>query len=128
VDTRKKIKNPADVHRMLAHGAWTIVSGEFDPLTCTIAEQLESLKPRDHSLLVIVRTSGDQLLDANARAIIMAGLRTVDAVLVQNAEDRALRVSDRPGAVLIDFTATDRRTRQMFEEVVLSRDLPVTRV
>jgi hypothetical protein len=128
VDTRQKIKSPADMDRMLVEGSWTIVSGEFDPLTCAIAEQLESLKPEGSRLLAIVRTSPEQLLDANARAIMMAGLRSVDAVLVQNADDRTLRLSDHAGATFIDFTAADRCARQKFEQIVLSRDSSVTQV
>lgn len=112
---------------MLAEGAWTIVSGEFDPLTCTMAGQIEKLKREGSRLLVMVRTNANELLDANARAIVMAGLRSVDAVFVQNADGRALSVPDHANVTVIDFTVTDRRTRQIFEELVLSREQHVTR-
>jgi bifunctional ADP-heptose synthase (sugar kinase/adenylyltransferase) len=77
VDTRSKILS-IDQARQI-QGA-VIVSGYFDPMTREHAERLAQLKQPGRPLLVLIATPPRPILPAEARAILVAGLRTVDYV------------------------------------------------
>lgn len=79
MDTRTKILSNQDARRLAgAH----IVSGYFDPITRAHAERLGALQLPGRPLLVLVATPPNAILPAEARAILVAGLRCVDYVTV----------------------------------------------
>ena len=79
MDTRTKIVS-ADKAAELAQSGATVVSGYFDPLIASLAEELADLKRPEAPLLVLVRSSGNPILPARARAELVAALAVVDYV------------------------------------------------
>ena len=79
MDTRTKIVDAAQAARIAQAGA-TVVSGHFDPMVASHAEQLASLKHDAKPLLVLITTPADPILPALARAQLVAGLAVVDFV------------------------------------------------
>ena len=79
MDTREKIIDAAQAARIAQDGA-VVVSGYFDPMTAGLAERLVQLKQNGKLLLVLIRTPGDAILPARARAQLVAALRVVDVV------------------------------------------------
>lgn len=59
----------------------TLVSGYFDPLLASHAARLKELKRDGVPLIVLIATSRDSILPAQARAELVAGLRVVDYVV-----------------------------------------------
>jgi glycerol-3-phosphate cytidylyltransferase-like family protein len=83
VDTRTKVKTAlagADVMRP-APGEWVVVTGYFDPVLAEHAESLAAIK-QDRKLCVVVLDSNDALMEARARAEVLAGLAVTDLVLL----------------------------------------------
>ena len=78
MDTRTKIVDAVAAARIAASGA-KVVSGYFDPLIASHAEQLARLKD-GATLLVLIATPENAILPAAARAELVAGLRAVDYV------------------------------------------------
>lgn len=83
MDTRRKIIRDAAAWQPPA-GA-VCAAGPFDPVLSQHAAQLEQLKGDAPSLVVYVTEPPDPLLPAEARAELVAALRTVDAVLFSSA-------------------------------------------
>lgn len=79
MDTRTKIVDAAQAARIAQAGA-TVVSGHFDPMVASHAEQLASLKQNGKPLLILIATPADPILPALARAQLVAGLAAVDFV------------------------------------------------
>ena len=79
MDTRSKIVSPERVDDLARSGA-TLVSGSFDPLVAALAEQLATLKRQGEPLVVLIRSTGNPILPARARAELVAALATVDFV------------------------------------------------
>lgn len=79
MDTRNKIVTEAEAARAAAGGA-TVVSGYFDPLVASHAEQLAELK-KNSPLIVVIATPERPILPARARAELVASLRIVDFVV-----------------------------------------------
>jgi hypothetical protein len=79
VDTRTKIVTAAEAERLAASGA-TVVSGYFDPLMASQAQRLSELKRDGVPLLVLIATPPQPILQASARAELVASLRVVDHV------------------------------------------------
>jgi hypothetical protein len=79
LDTRTKIIDAAQAARIAKAGAM-IISGHFDPMVASHAEQLTSLKQDGKSLLILITTPPDPILPALARAQLVAGLACVDFV------------------------------------------------
>ncbi len=74
MDTRSKIAAafPKDAD---------VAEGFFDPLLASHAEQLEAMKSAK-PLVAVIREPEQPLLDARARAELVAALRVVDAVVI----------------------------------------------
>jgi len=79
LDTRTKIIDAAQAARIAQAGA-TVISGHFDPMVASHAEQLASLKQEGKPLLILITTPADPILPALARAQLVAGLAAVDFV------------------------------------------------
>ena len=79
MDTRSKIVDAAQAARLAREGA-TVVSGYFDPMVASYAEQLAKLKEDGRPLLVLITEPPEPVLPALARAQLVAGLAAVDYV------------------------------------------------
>jgi hypothetical protein len=79
VDTRTKIIG-AERAAELAQAGAQVVSGYFDPLVASLAEQLIAQKRPGYPLLVLIRSSPNPILPARARAELVAALEVVDFV------------------------------------------------
>jgi hypothetical protein len=120
LDTRTKIKNLSELRPLLVRDAWVILAGEFDPLTVEAIELIEKTRLPHHRLLVVLRSNTDELLSTDARAVLLAGLRSVDAVLVASREDWSV-LTRQMGSVPIVGEAGGGRKRSEFEALVLAR-------
>jgi len=78
LDTRTKIIDAAQAARVAGEGA-TVVSGHFDPMVASHAEQLAGLK-HGKPLLIVITTPPEPILPPLARAQLVAGLAIVDYV------------------------------------------------
>lgn len=83
MDTRNKIIDPASAARAAAGTSLTVVTGYFDPLTAAHARRLEEIAAGGAPLLVIVRTPPDPILEARARAELVAALSCVRYVTIE---------------------------------------------
>jgi hypothetical protein len=94
VDTRNKIKTWEEITPALEQGGWNIVAGEFDPVTAACAARIEALAKPGIRLLALIERGSHPFLDAESRAILLAGLRGVDAVTIEpRVEWRAVAIS-----------------------------------
>ena len=78
LDTRRKIIASTEAARLAAQGA-TVVSGYFDPLLASHAARLGELKRG--KLIVVIENPPRAILDARARAEMVASLKVVDYVV-----------------------------------------------
>lgn len=121
MNTREKIRPFEDLRPSLTSDAWTVVAGHFDPVTAQVAEELQSLTSEGRKLLVIVQQYKDELLTADARAILLAALRPVDAVMVETSNAWRHIAGGNPKARLVEDEAAHRARTQAFRKLVLSR-------
>ncbi len=83
MDTRQKIVSPDRLEALVASGDWTVIAGAFDPMTAEQAQRIAQKANARPKLAVIVETAArNYLLIPEARAILVAGLRCVDAVSI----------------------------------------------
>lgn len=119
MDTRKKIKTWEEMVPALERGGWSIVAGEFDPLTANIAVRIASLSEPGFRLLVVIERGVDPLFDTASRAVLLAGLRNVDAVTIEPpAEWRGVAAN---AGVRIHEDAEPDADRREFEQQVAAR-------
>jgi bifunctional ADP-heptose synthase (sugar kinase/adenylyltransferase) len=120
LDTRQKIISPEGLSPLLAHGSWTILLGEFDPLTQDSVDYIERVRQPGRKLLVAVRSVPGELLNAEARAVLLAGLRAVDGVVIlpQGNPDALTRFA---GSVPVIHELESTRRRNEFDALVLAR-------
>lgn len=112
MDTRTKIVGAERVEQLAAAGAF-VVSGYFDPLVSSLAEQLATLKRPGCPLVVVVRSSERPILPARARAELVAALSVVDFVCdaetgVEPALDLAREHAARLKALIAHVHARQR--------------------
>jgi hypothetical protein len=125
VNTQRKIQKLDGLRESLARDAWTVVVGRFDPMTCEAADALEALVAPERKLMVVVQ--GDvqrregELLSANARAVLVAALRSVDAVLIEESDAWRQALGQNTNIRLIEDAAVENRREQSFRDLVLSR-------
>lgn len=91
-DTRTKIVSAETLLRT-ATKALRVVSGFFDPLTAAHVRRLRELAAPDSALAVMVTDPPEPLLEARARAELVAALNMVDYVVL--ADDGAWNLPDR---------------------------------
>jgi hypothetical protein len=84
LDTRKKVLALEAIPALVGAEEWTAVAGVFDPLTLTQAERLAAVAHRHagQRILAVVVPDSAALLSAEARAALVASLRSVDAVVI----------------------------------------------
>ena len=121
MDTREKIRNLEDLRVTLSRDAWTIVAGFFDPLTAEAAERVAGLAVGGRKLLVVIRPCDRELLSVDARAALMAALRSVDAVLIERSPEWRDLAQRNPLITIEEDAAADLRRAQEFERLVLDR-------
>ena len=80
MDTREKIKTVHELHSLIAESPWSAFVGTFDPLTAESIDIIERARKAGRKFLVIIRPEPNELLSAESRAVLLAGLRFVDAV------------------------------------------------
>jgi hypothetical protein len=95
LDTRVKIKNLDELRSLIAEDLWSAVVGAFDPLTADLVQTIERSRAPGRKLLVVVRSEPDELLNAESQAMLLAGLRSVDAVYVAEREEWRSVVENR---------------------------------
>jgi hypothetical protein len=121
MDTRSKILSADAVRTTLATGEWTVVVGLFDPLTVVQARRLAGLSQQGRKLAAIVLEIEDTLLEANARAALIAGLREVDAVAIARHDGWRPLIPRRPGIEIVEDEAGERARSDEFVQFVLRR-------
>jgi phosphopantetheine adenylyltransferase len=119
LDTRDKIKRLEDLRPLLAENSWTALVGAFDPLMAESVALIERAHTPGHKLLIVVRSEPNELLSAQARAVLLAGVRFVDAVHVAETDDWRSVIE----SVFIPITEEegDCRRREEFEALVEAR-------
>jgi phosphopantetheine adenylyltransferase len=117
VDTRAKIIERAAAERIAGDGArLTVVTGYFDPMTAAHAARLARIAATAVAVLVVVRTPERPLLPARARAELVAALRAVSHVVVEEGDPAW--IAQLPSAQLVrEEAAGARRTRDLVARV-----------
>jgi hypothetical protein len=101
---------------LLQSGNWTIVAGSFDPLTLAQARRVEVFADDRQKVLVVVIPGADTLLSAEARAVLVAGLRSVNAVVIAKPEQITM-----PGVHIDEDAAGERERSAEFVRFMLRR-------
>ncbi len=116
MDTREKIVGRDSLAALLASGEWTVVAGLFDPLTLTQAHRLAKAADRGQKILAAVIPDAGTLLPTQARAELVAGLRSVGAVVIATPEQISM-----PGVQIHEDSAAERERSAEFVRFVLQR-------
>jgi hypothetical protein len=120
VDTREKIVPLEQLHLLDPDTAWVAVVGLFDPLTLVQARRLAELRKNGHKLLAIVLEAEDVLLTSLARAVLVAALRSVDAVTISEHESWRSMMPHHRFEIVEDMKAERTRTAE-FINFILDR-------
>lgn len=95
------------------------MAGEFDPVTAACAERIEAFAKPGIRLLALIECGSNPLFDSDSRAILLAGLRGVDAVTIEPpAEWRAVVIN---AGVRIHEEAEPGWSQREFERQVAAR-------
>jgi glycerol-3-phosphate cytidylyltransferase-like family protein len=119
VDTRNKILNEDEGQRVARQlrGAGIrlrVVTGFFDPVLAAHARRLAELAAPNTTLMVVVNSANDTMLDARSRAELLAALRTVDYVVVPGKTDVSVLLQRiEPDAICREEDADRRRTGEL---------------
>jgi hypothetical protein len=120
VDTRKKIKTWEELHPDLMEGGWKVLVCSFDPMTADLAMRIESVAEDGEHLLIVIRPSENALFDSDARAKLAAGLRSVDAVMIETSPDWRVIAGTNARVTIVDEGGCAPR-RIEFEHLVIAR-------
>ena len=101
--------------------SWLAVTGLFDPLTATEAKRLANAGRNGRKLLAVVLESDNALLDANARAALVAALRAVDLVTIAATPEWRRAVPPDMQIGIIEDLAADRARSAQFVSFILKR-------
>lgn len=124
MDTRQKIVSLESLSTVLAEGEWVAVSGLFDPLTAVQAKRLaEIAKNGAHAgkLLAIVFESEGTLLPAGARAILVAALRDVNAVVIAQPDCWRDKIPPSGSIRIVEDSEGERIRSAEFAQFVINR-------
>jgi hypothetical protein len=121
MDTREKIIPSGSILELLASGEWSVVVGLFDPLTVVQARRLAAWRKQGRKLLAIVLEAEDTLLEANARAALIAGLREVDAVAIAAPDGWRSLIPRDSRIEIVEDEAQERARSEEFVQFVLRR-------
>jgi hypothetical protein len=114
LDTREKIVPLEKLAKHLQSGEWKAVVGTFDPLTLSQAERLAEVSRNGKSVLAVVEPGTSCLLPVEARAVLVAALKSVQLVVV--AEASALPKHPQM-EVMKDDEGEQQRSRAFAEHV-----------
>jgi hypothetical protein len=117
LDTREKIVPLQDLPERLGKGPWLAVVGRFDPLTLPQAERLGRLAGEGHSILGVVEPSADCLLPADARATLLAALRSVNLVVIADAA----WLPPHPQMKILEDEEGERKRSAEFAQFIVER-------
>jgi hypothetical protein len=106
-----------DLPSRLGNAAWLAVIGRFDPLTLVQANRLAELVKRGRSILAVVQPVPDGLLAAEARAALVAALRSVQLVVIADASS----LPAHPQIQLLEDEAGERERSEYFVEFIAQR-------
>lgn len=101
--------------------SWLAVTGLFDPLTATEAKRLANAGRNGRKLLAVVLEGNDTLLEAQARAALVAGLRTVDLVTIAPTPEWRRAAPPDMEIGIIEDVAADRARSAQFVSFILKR-------
>ncbi len=124
MDTRQKIVSLESLSTILAEGEWVAVAGLFDPLTAAQAKRLAELaKNGAHAskLLAIVLESEGTLLPAEARAILVAALRDVNAVVIAQADRWRHKIPKSGSIRIVEDSEAEKIRSAEFARFVIQR-------
>lgn len=119
MDTRNKILNEDEATRVARQlrGAdirLRVVTGYFDPVLAAHVRRLKELAVPNTTLMVLVNTAEDSLLDVRSRAELLAALRMVDYVAVPGPSGvKALLERIEPDAICYEEEADRKRTAEL---------------
>jgi hypothetical protein len=119
MDTREKIVLSEAARALLSEGAWVVVAGLFDPLTALQAKRLSSFRRPGRKLMAIVEPGENPLLNAQARAALIAALRDVNAVTIADSARSILPLSS--SLELIEDTPGEFARSADFVRFILDR-------
>lgn len=120
MDTREKIIPQAQVAGVLVEGQWIVVIGLFDPMTAVEAQRLAELG-KARNLLVVVLDEDGTLLEASARAVLVAALRGVSAVTIGRRENWRMAMPENAAVQIVDDAEDEAARRNAFIELVIGR-------
>jgi hypothetical protein len=119
MDTRGKVVVSETARALLGEGVWVVVVGLFDPVTALQAKRLSAFRRPGRKLMAIVEPGENPLLNAEARAALIAALTSVDAVTVGDSARSILPV---PSSVeLIEDTTGELARSADFVRFILDR-------
>ncbi len=117
MDTRSKILTPEAAERL--SGPITLVTGYFEVLLAGHARDLQAARDRapDRPMLVVVIGHPGELMEAGARAELVAALRVVDYVVAADHDQLDAFIERlRPAELVRLETADLARTRRLIED------------
>jgi hypothetical protein len=121
MDTREKIIAFDDVGSLLTRGNWSIIIGLFDPLTLEQAKRLEQVAATGNKVLAVIDPGENTLLPSDARACLVAALRSVAAITIVEPERARLLLLKIPGAFVNDDEIAERKRSSDFVEFIRDR-------
>jgi len=129
VDTRKKIVTPEDAvavaERLRAGGtALKVVSGYFDPLLAEHSRRLGRARDEDGALMAVISSPADPILNAGARAELVAALGVVDYVVLPGNTTVEELLARLPVAEIIRLERADEETTRELIRHVHNRQEP----
>ena len=117
MDTREKIVPLENLATRLGNAQWLAVLGKFDPLTLTQANRLAELSKNGRSLIAVVEPSTQTLLPAEARAVLLAALRSVQLVVIARPSELPLH----PQIDVVEDEDGERRRTAEFVQLITQR-------
>ena len=121
MDTREKIVQLDELATLLTTNTWTIIAGFFDPLTVIQAKWLQSLCETNRKVAAVVLHSDNSLLSTQARAALVAALRSVDLVCVAALHDWQKDLPKTCNIRIIEDSEGEARRSAEFVQFVIDR-------
>ena len=121
MDTRSKIKPLKNLYSVLAGSKWAAIVGYFDPLTATQAKRLADAERDGRKVLAIVLIAPDSLLPADARAALVAAVRSVSAVVIAESQQWRSAIPHQYDIALLDDLEGEKKRSAEFIEFILKR-------
>ena len=115
--TREKLVALEDLPSRIGDANWLAVVGHFDPLTLAQAKHLADFSGRGRSLLAVVEPDNSCLLPVEARATLVAALRSVQLVVIAEAAS----LPSHPQIELVKDEDGERKRSAEFVEFIRKR-------